>query len=123
MVSSSGGFIMFTQSLDGEWQLRHSKRREWIPATVPGNVHLDLLEAGVIPDPFVSDNELRVQWVAETDWVYRRKFEAAENLFTGDRIYLECDGLDTVSEVCLNGKCIAATDNMFICHCVDVTNA
>lgn len=56
---------MFVQSLDGAWQLKQLGTDEWLAAQVPGGVHLDLMTAGRIPDPFVADNELRVQWVAE----------------------------------------------------------
>jgi beta-mannosidase len=41
----------------------------WIPATVPSNIHLELLKANIIPDPFIDTNEDQVQWVGEVDWV------------------------------------------------------
>ena len=65
---------MFKQTLSGTWQFRQSGSREWLPATVPGGVHSDLLALGRIPDPFVADNEKKVMWVAESDWEYRRSF-------------------------------------------------
>ena len=61
--------MMQMQSLTGAWQFRQAEppagAEEWLPATVPGGVHTDLLALGRIPDPFVGDNEKRVQWVAE----------------------------------------------------------
>ncbi len=48
---------MNTQSLAGQWQFRQAGTDEWLPATVPGGVHTDLLALGTIPDPFVGDNE------------------------------------------------------------------
>ena len=39
-----------------------------VPATVPGCVHLDLLAAGLIDDPYVDHNELAVQWIGESAW-------------------------------------------------------
>ena len=45
-----------------------------IPATVPGCVHLDLLAAGLIPDPYLDENELAVAWVARADWRYETTF-------------------------------------------------
>ena len=36
------------------WQLRAAPTPTWIPATVPGTVHTDLLAAGLIPDPFAG---------------------------------------------------------------------
>lgn len=62
---------MRTQSLTGDWQFRQAGTAEWLPATVPGGAHTDLLALGRIPDPFVGDNERRVQWVAEAGWHYR----------------------------------------------------
>ncbi|MDF2509598.1 MAG: beta-mannosidase, partial [Microbacterium sp.] len=35
----------------------------WIPAVVPGVVHLDLLRADLIPDPYLDDNESALAWI------------------------------------------------------------
>ena len=45
---------------------------------VPGHVHLDLMAAGVIADPFKNFAERGAQWVDETDWVYETTFDVAE---------------------------------------------
>lgn len=112
---------MYLQSLDGEWQLSRLGADEWISATVPGCVHTDLIAAGVIPDPFIGDNEKRIAWIAETDWVYRRSFIADEALLAEERVILECDGLDTLATIRLNGEEIARTDNMHRSYRLDVT--
>ena len=69
--------------------------------------------SGRIPDPFVADNEKRVQWVAESDWEYHRVFTVDPIVLTHDKVYLVCDGLDTLADVYLNDQLIAHTDNMF----------
>ena len=112
---------MYVRSLNGEWQLSKSGADDWIPANVPGCVHVDLVRAGVIPDPFFGDNEARVAWVAETDWVHRRTFEADEALLAHERVFLECDGLDTLAAIRLNGQQIGRTDNMHRRYKLDVT--
>ena len=66
---------MQIQPLTGNWQFRQVGTIEWLPANVPGSVHTDLMAIGGIPDPFVADNEKRVQWVAESDWIYRHRFK------------------------------------------------
>ncbi len=104
---------MKTQSLSGPWQFRQSGSKAWLPASVPGGVHTDLLALGRIPDPFVSDNEKKVQWVAESDWEYRRIFSVEASLAAEERKSLVCDGLDTLAEVSLNGQLLGKTDNMF----------
>jgi len=84
---------MFKQTLSGTWQFRQSGSREWLSATVPGGVHSDLLALGRIPDPFVADNEKKVQWVAESDWEYRRSFTMEKGLSAEEQQWLVWDGL------------------------------
>ena len=112
---------MYAQSLDGAWQVRESGGREWIPAEVPGCIHTDLLSAGLIPNPFAEDNELRVSWVAEAGWIYKREFHPTPELLNEERIFLECDGLDTLASISINGEEVAGTDNMHRRYSFDVT--
>jgi beta-mannosidase len=101
------------QPLTGAWQFRQAGTDEWLPATVPGGVHTDLLAVGRIPDPFVADNERRVAWVAETDWEYRCAFAADPHLLSEEHVWLVCDGLDTLATIILNGHELGRTANMF----------
>ncbi len=104
---------MQQQSLNGAWEFRQASTSEWLLAQVPGGAHTDLMAAGRIPDPFVGDNEKRVQWVAESDWEYRKVFSVTDELLSEDRVYLVCDGLDTLANLTLNGEALGKTDNMF----------
>ncbi len=104
---------MKIQSLGGAWNFRQVGEDEWLPATVPGGVHTDLLALGRIPDPFVGDNEKRVAWVAEADWEYRYRFDVEPDLFDQPQIWLVCDGLDTLATVSLNGHALGRSANMF----------
>ena len=72
-----------------------------------------MLANGNIPDPFTEDNELKVQWVAESDWEYRRSFTLSSEVLAEERVYLVCDGLDTLANVSLNGHFLGHTENMF----------
>ena len=110
--------MMRRQSLTGAWQFRQAGApqwgvEEWLPATVPGGAHTDLLALGRIPDPFVGDNERRVQWVAEADWEYRYQFAVTPELLRQPHIWLVCDGLDTLAAVSLNGRELGRAANMF----------
>jgi beta-mannosidase len=104
---------MQIQSLSGTWQFRDTQTDQWLPATVPGSVHTDLLALDRIPDPFVADNELHVQWVAERDWEYRLLFEPTPALLAEEHLVLVCDGLDTLADVTLNGQRLGHAENMF----------
>ena len=104
---------MKVQSLSGAWEFCLAGTQEWLPAAVPGGVHTDLLALGRIPDPFAADNEKHVQWVAESEWSYRRSFSCAPEIQAHDKVFLVCDGLDTLATVTLNGHRLGQTDNMF----------
>jgi beta-mannosidase len=113
---------MITQSLSGTWQMRehNSQSSRWLPATVPGGTYTDLLAAGQIPDPFFSENEKQVQWVADRDWEYCQEFIVVPELLDEDRVQLVCSGLDTLAEITLNGQPLGQTDNMFRTYRWDV---
>lgn len=104
---------MIFQDLTGTWQFRQTGTEAWLPGTVPGGVHTDLLALEFIPDPFEGDNEARVQWVAKADWEYQCSFTPQADLLSQAHIELVCDGLDTLAELSLNGLVLGKTENMF----------
>jgi beta-mannosidase len=93
---------------------------DWIPATVPGCVHTDLLRAGKIPDPFAGTNEKGLQWIERTDWEYRSTFAVNAALLGRERIEAVFKGLDTFAEVSVNGARVLSADNMFRSWRVDL---
>jgi len=114
---------MQKRSLNGDWQFRQVGASRWLDGQVPGGVYTDLLAAGEIPDPFYADNELDVQWVGKTDWEYRRTLSVHEDLLEHDRVLLQCDGLDTVATVFVNGDEVGSSVNMHVGHEFDVAEA
>ncbi len=95
------------------WQFRQLGKGEWLPAKVPGCVHLDLMENGVIEDPYYRDNESKYQWIGEKDWEYRVHFKVDRKLLGFEHLDLVFEGLDTFAEVYLNGKLLLKADNFF----------
>ena len=91
----------------------------WLPARVPGHVHVDLVNAGVIADPFERLGERGAQWVDETDWLYETTFHLGEEPTA--RTLLVFEGLDTVADIDLNGTRLGRVDNMFIPHEFEVS--
>ncbi|MFG2104179.1 glycoside hydrolase family 2 protein [Micromonospora echinaurantiaca] len=92
-----------------------------VPATVPGCVHTDLLAAGLIPDPFLDDNERALAWIGRTDWVYETTFDHEPG--SAEPVDLVCAGLDTVATVSLNGVEVGRTENMHRGYRFDVRAA
>lgn len=93
-----------------------------VPATVPGVVHLDLLAAGLIPDPYLDDNESALAWIGLVDWTYRTELAVTAEMLAGaDRHELVFDGLDTVATVSLDGAPLAEVANQHRSYRIDVT--
>ncbi len=117
--------ILFAQDintfeLDGGWKFRRAGTKEWFPARVPGTVHLDLMRNNMIPDPYLRDNESKLQWIGEVGWEYMKTFNYAENNFAWRHIDLVSKGLDTYANVYLNDSLILVADNMFREWYVDI---
>ena len=102
-----------TIDLAGEWTLRQAGKKESIKAIVPGTVHTDLLAAGKLPAPYYRDNEDRLQWIGEVDWIYQREINIPPQFLQREQIILSCEGLDTLATIKINSRELARTDNMF----------
>ncbi len=119
------------RKLTGRWMMRRAESTDplaeaaladhWIEAAVPGCVHLDLMDAEIIPDPFYGFNDQDVDWVARANWLYRREFDCPAELLERRRTELVFEGLDTFAIVHLNGQELGRADNMFRCWRFDVT--
>jgi beta-mannosidase len=105
--------------LDRGWQFRQiiagsqSAENGWLPATVPGDVHLDLLANKRIPDPYFRDNEAKLQWIEKASWEYRLNITVTPSILARSNVDLVFDGLDAAAEVYLNGAPVLSADNMF----------
>jgi beta-mannosidase len=112
-------------SLNGTWSLTYGLQQpandaaappaQWpaIPAQVPGNVELDLVTAGVIPDPSVANNIYRLREYEGHEWWYQRTFDAPY-LEPGQRAELVFVGLDCIADVWVNDAWVGHADNMLI---------
>lgn len=107
------------QKLEQGWQFRQitsipqAEEDGWMPATVPGDVHLDLLANKKIPDPFYRDNESKLQWIENASWEYRLHFTPSAELLNRGNIDLVFDGLDAAAEIYLNDTKVLDADNAF----------
>ena len=86
----------------------------WRNAIVPGTVHTDLLKHKLIDEPFYDDNESKLNWICENDWVYKTTFDKPKGFEKELSQFLIFEGLDTVSEIYLNKKLLGKSDNMFV---------
>ncbi|MGD1844162.1 MAG: glycoside hydrolase family 2 protein [Salibacteraceae bacterium] len=100
------------QMLNEGWQCRQANSTKWWSATVPGSVQQDLIHQGLLGDPRVGDQETEGEWVAQSDWEFRKSFALA-NLPQGEMVTFRFPGLDTYAEVYLNDSLLFSANNMF----------
>ncbi|MBX9850133.1 MAG: hypothetical protein K2X86_00070, partial [Cytophagaceae bacterium] len=103
---------MQTLTINEGWQFRQANKNEWLPAVVPGCVHLDLRRHNKIPELFYRFNEKEVQWIENEDWEYQTSFEAGEKLLNRENIDLLFKGLDTYADIYLNDSLLLSANNM-----------
>ncbi|HXX65283.1 MAG TPA: glycoside hydrolase family 2 [Bacteroidota bacterium] len=122
-------------SLSGQWRLsfgpfdRNSpaspaelEKMNWptIPASVPGNVELDLLASGKIRNPETGNNVYQLRPYEAYQWWYQKTFQTPGHE-AGSGVELVFEGLDCICSIWLNNTLIGKTDNMLIEHRFDVT--
>ncbi|HEY3416396.1 MAG TPA: hypothetical protein VGM23_05885, partial [Armatimonadota bacterium] len=118
-------------NLNGNWQVTStplsltgaegyqeitSAPREWMQAQVPGEIHLDLLRAGKMDDPELSDNARRCRWPEGHAWWYRTTFTVSPEFRAQERQLLILDGVDLCGQIFLNGVLLGTTENAFAEH-------
>ncbi len=121
--------------LDGTWQVRPESKgcigvaglrqvglpsEGWMAAQVPGEIHLDLMKAGKMPDPAAGLNMPKCRWPETNSWWYRTVFEVAPDFLRYERQRLVFDGLDLYAQVFLNGNLVGEAADAFVPAAFDV---
>jgi len=107
-------------SLNSNWQFKGIDTLNWQSASVPGNIFTDLLDHKIIDDPFVLNNEEKVQWVSKKSWEYKTSFSLSNDVLKKNNIELNFDGLDTYATIFLNDSIIGETNNAFKTYIFDI---
>ena len=109
--SQASAFVHIRQLHEG-WHFRQHDSEIWHDAQVPGNVHLDLMRAHVIEDPFYRLNERSVQWVDKVNWMYETYVTPTQDELASENQEIVFKGLDTYADIYLNGQRLVCADNM-----------
>ncbi|KAF9906249.1 hypothetical protein EC991_000812 [Linnemannia zychae] len=118
---------METHSLDlnGQWKLSNQDKSVQVSAVVPGQVHLDLIQANIIDiDPYYGTNYVKesMRKIIDNAWTLEKTFDLDIHTHFTHAI-LNCEGLDTFTSITLNGTIIGTTNNQFRLYHLDITKA
>jgi beta-mannosidase len=99
--------------LNSNWQFKGIDTLDWKSATVPGNIYTDLIAHQIIENPFIKNNEEKVQWISNKNWEYKTTFLLSDAILKKENIALNFEGLDTYAKIYINGNYQLDTDNAF----------
>ena len=131
----AGGNMMQDVDLNGTWQVLERPltligesglgevkgvKDGWIPAQVPGEIHLDLISAGKMAEPSVGLNALADRWPETKSWWYRTSFNVDAGFLSLERQDLVFDGLDLYAQVFVNGKLVGKAADAFVPQTFDL---
>ncbi len=103
---------MMEQKIAKNWVMKKVGTDVVYPATVPGTVYTDLLEYGLMEDPYYRDNELKALKIIEDDYEYSTEFDVEEDFFQRDEVLLCFEKIDTVADIYLNDALLGSVCNM-----------
>ncbi|MBR0531293.1 MAG: glycoside hydrolase family 2, partial [Bacteroidales bacterium] len=92
-----------------------------LTATVPGNVELDLLAAGMIKDPEIGNNIYDLRPYEFCQWMYSKSFNAPE-ISKGQKVIMDFEGIDCLADIWLNGQKVGSAEDAMIAHKYDITD-
>ncbi len=105
--------------LNANWIMKYGNNAYL--CAVPCSLYKVLLDNNAIPDPYYRENEYISTDLCRNNVTFSREFDASPEVLSADMQYLIFHGIDTLSEVYLNGEKIAETDNMHRIWELDVT--
>lgn len=107
-------------TLNGTWNWCDMESKEWHKGTVPGTVLTDMMDGGLIEDPYWRTNEYETRELSRRDYQYEREFEVPESFFREEEQCLVFEGLDTIADIYLNDELLLAVNDMHRTWRIDV---
>ena len=112
-----------SEELSWEPEMSHAvlaREAGWLDTGLPCDIHMPLLENGIIKEPLEADNCFACDWIEEKSWWFKKTFNADQNLLDGDVAELTIESLDTGADIFLNGFHIAHHKSAFYPFTADV---
>ncbi len=84
----------------------------WYTCDLPADVRMPLIEQGVIKDPVIADYCRESEWIEDRSWWFVKKFDSSQVCMDDDIIEVVLEGLDTRSDIFINGHFIGENCNV-----------
>ncbi|KDQ55681.1 glycoside hydrolase family 2 protein [Jaapia argillacea MUCL 33604] len=107
-----------------QWTLKNQNGSIAVPGSVPSQVHLDLVKAGIITEPLLEINDYTQRWIVNDNWTYTADltpFTKVPAATPGEKTLLVFYGIDTIANITFAGNPVAWVNNQFRQYIYDVT--
>lgn len=115
--------------LNQNWKLRYDDLKatvcpvgcaDWMETALPCDVHMPLLENGIIKEPLEYDNSFECEWTEHKSWWFLKEFDFEESAEEYSCAELTLDGLDAEADIYLNGRFLGHHKSTFFPFVQDV---
>ncbi|WP_181938068.1 MULTISPECIES: glycosyl hydrolase 2 galactose-binding domain-containing protein [unclassified Arenibacter] len=83
-----------------------------IAATVPGDIHWDLMRAGELPDIYIGSNAQKTYDLPLKEWWYRKSFTVGKE-WSEKHVRIQFEGVDYATKVWFNGEYLGSHKGQF----------
>lgn len=112
---------MIKKAIDKNWRMKKPADKEYLPCgSLPVSVYQTLIDNEKIENPYYRENEYKYRDISADDYDFKTVFTVDKDVLSHDRVYLQFDGIDTLSDIYVNNIYIGSTDNMFRTYRFDV---
>ncbi|BBI35730.1 glycoside hydrolase family 2 protein [Cohnella abietis] len=87
-----------------DFVLVRNKQDNWFHTNLPCDVHMPLIEQGVIAEPLVADQCFASEWTEKRSWWFKKEFQITEEQLSSERIVITFEALDVEADIWLNDK-------------------
>jgi len=103
-LNSEWGILYEDLSFGAEKMPEIAKRKEgWLQADLPCDIHMPLIENGIIEEPLEEDNCFECMWTENKSWWFKKVFSIDGQVLNGDIAELIIESLDAEADIFLNG--------------------
>lgn len=112
---------MVKKSLDKNWRMKKPTDKEYLPCgSLPVSVYQTLIDNEKIENPYYRENEYIYRDISRDDYDFKCVFTVDKYTLSHDKVFLQLDGVDTLSDIYINNIYVGSTDNMFRTYRFDI---
>lgn len=92
----------------------------WMNVDLPCDVHMALIDNGIIDEPLLGDNAEKCAWVSGKSWWFKKVFTTSTEVVSASFVELTLEALDASADIYLNGTYLGHHRSAFYPFVTDI---